>query len=224
VAEGGHLQAVALKGERGKPQLCTFLTAMSHEIVDNDHKGHWLQDETTGEPRQDLDLMGDLLYHAAKLGLAVASGNKTAILEYAADVGNCAWFVADKHQALDLDLLHPGPIEYDEEQEPVATPETLAAMRRAAYDFAESVAKAAMTAPTQQDDSVIAAPPAFEDDPRFTEQPGDKRIAPAGPPPPPAPGINRVAQPPAPDGRYYPQDTEATMRTLHERRDKDFDF
>lgn len=111
---------------RALPQLRVYVEAMSHELKDNAHKGDWLtvdpefdhiEDDLPPTRLKPHELLGDLLYHAAKLGMAMRSGDKQAVLEYAADVGNCAWFCADSFEALDPALLHEGPIEYDQDHE-----------------------------------------------------------------------------------------------------------
>jgi hypothetical protein len=61
------------------------------------------------------------------------------MLEYAADVANCAMFLADAMGALDLQLLHPGPIEYDSEHQGIATPEAFAAYKTQAHRWAEGM-------------------------------------------------------------------------------------
>lgn len=84
--------------------------AMHNELKANEKKGDW-----AGEDAQQH--VHELLYHAAKLSLAVRFSSKHAVLEYCADVANHALMVIDLVGAWDatLDLT---PVEYGEEGEP----------------------------------------------------------------------------------------------------------
>lgn len=128
--------------QRGQKQVDVFYDAMLHELKCNAHKGDWLTDEVTDAPRGNRQMVADLLYHAAKLYAAVMANERPAALEYAADVGNCAWFVADKMQALDTALLTEGPVEYDPDGDPVLTPAGFAAMKAACHGWADQIAEA----------------------------------------------------------------------------------
>lgn len=79
---------------RGHQEIDQFADAMRRELAANEHKGDWKADGG-------VDLFEDLLYHAAKLGLALGTQNRAAVNEYAADVGNLAMMVADVWGALD---------------------------------------------------------------------------------------------------------------------------
>ena len=83
--------------KRGEDKVDEYAKAMQHELEANAHKGDWLLDTDTGQPLDDETLVWELIYHLFKLIAAILKGNKQAILHYAADVGNCAWFIADKH-------------------------------------------------------------------------------------------------------------------------------
>lgn len=123
--------------KRGEEQVTIFSDAMLHELVKNAHKGDWLLNEETGQPITDETLLHELLYHASKLAAAMAKGNKEAILHYSADVGNCAWFIANKHEALDRGLLTDAVIEYGDE--PVDTPEGFMQKKQRAMDLAQEM-------------------------------------------------------------------------------------
>lgn len=69
-------------------QVELFARAMERELRANEAKGGW----------HDVDprvLISDTGYHLLKLIRAVRRGSPTRILEHAADVANCAMFVAD---------------------------------------------------------------------------------------------------------------------------------
>lgn len=79
--------------DRGTCELEVFTLAMQHELDVNAFKGSWKD--------HDLDsLMVDLVYHVAKLQVAVREKYQRGVMELAADVGNCAMFVADVVGAL----------------------------------------------------------------------------------------------------------------------------
>lgn len=80
---------------RGETEITAFADSMRAEMVANDHKGGW--DKTTVP-----EMLKDLLYHVAKLAVAVERDHKQAIHEYAADVGNCSMMLADIAGALML--------------------------------------------------------------------------------------------------------------------------
>lgn len=122
---------------RGDVQLQVFAESMAHELDSNAHKGNWLEDSDTGQPLTDEQLLHELLYHASKLATAMARGDKQAILQYAADVGNCSWFIADKFEALDTALLTTSPIEYGDE--PVDTAQGFAEKKRITWDLAKQM-------------------------------------------------------------------------------------
>lgn len=83
--------------KRGQDELQKFCQAMSHELRANAHKGSW------EEMKGDADAMVyEVFYHALKLSLAIKLGmGEAAILEFAADTGNSAMFVADNYGVLD---------------------------------------------------------------------------------------------------------------------------
>jgi hypothetical protein len=87
---------------RGDREIEVFAQAMRNELRANAHKGDW-----TGASLSELSF--EVLYHAAKLELAIREGDKKAILEFAADVGNGAMMVADVAEALDLSLASDEP-------------------------------------------------------------------------------------------------------------------
>lgn len=76
-------------------KIKAYAAAMSAELKANAEKGTW----DAAEPQE---LLKDLLYHVAKLVLAVGAGNPVAVHEYAADVGNEALMIADVMAALEL--------------------------------------------------------------------------------------------------------------------------
>lgn len=126
--------------ERGAQELALYAQAMARELTDNAHKGHWLQTEDGGErQRTPLELFSDLLYHVIKLGLASIVDDKEAVQEYAADVGNCAWFLADHHGALAVEPTHVGPIEYDDEHMEHVQPADFAEYKRIAHEWAGGI-------------------------------------------------------------------------------------
>lgn len=124
---------------RGVGEVAEYSAAMRHELAANAYKGDWLTDTDTGEPLDDELMLWELLYHAFKLAAAVTKGNREAILHYAADVGNHAWFIADKHGALDVALLadHETPIEYSDEA--VDTPDGFASKKERAMKLAREL-------------------------------------------------------------------------------------
>ena len=68
--------------------------AMETELAHNEAKGTW-------KGRSDREHFSDLDYHCDKLKAAVRSGMPSErILEFAADVGNHAMFIADDRAAL----------------------------------------------------------------------------------------------------------------------------
>ena len=83
---------------RGEEEIAKFKDAMIHELAANAHKGHWLD----GDPSYE-SLMSEVLYHAFKLALAAKEGHKGGVIEFSADVANCAMFIADKMKALEVD-------------------------------------------------------------------------------------------------------------------------
>lgn len=87
---------------RGAVQIDAFAEAMRDEMDANALKGDWrTSDLDPIAGRVDVDYLGDMLYHAFKLARACAMDHgPESIREYVADVGNCAWFVADAHDAL----------------------------------------------------------------------------------------------------------------------------
>jgi hypothetical protein len=113
-------------------RLDAFRTALRHEVDQNAHKGTWMVEDDTH--------VWELLYHAFKLALAHREGNAAAVLHYAADVGNHAWFMADQHGALTMDPLPlvEGAIEYSEEGINVP-PEELARLKELAKQIAADV-------------------------------------------------------------------------------------
>lgn len=69
-----------------------FAEAMAAELEANEGKGNWI----TNQPDDSIEpLIKDLLYHVAKLIVAVRQDHPEGILEYAADVGNEAMFLTD---------------------------------------------------------------------------------------------------------------------------------
>lgn len=54
-----------------------------------------------------LDLSNEVIYHAAKLDLAVRANDRAAVRELAADTANCAALLADAAGALDLEPPAP---------------------------------------------------------------------------------------------------------------------
>lgn len=75
--------------QRGEDAVTHMAAGMKREMRENAFKGNWLD--------KDLEeLYAEVLYHAYKLGLAIAHGHAHGALEYAADTANCAMFVADK--------------------------------------------------------------------------------------------------------------------------------
>lgn len=75
--------------QRGEDAVTHMAAGMRREMRENAFKGNWLE--------KDLgELYAEVLYHAYKLGLAIAHGHAHGALEYAADTANCAMFVADK--------------------------------------------------------------------------------------------------------------------------------
>lgn len=109
-------------------QIDIYAAALRNEIRANDFKGHWLEGAT------DESQLEELLYHAFKLARAMRARNAAAVLHYAADVGNCSWFIAEAHGALRTDLLTQEPIEYV--GEPVAEPGYLEQLRQDAGEAA----------------------------------------------------------------------------------------
>lgn len=75
--------------------ITTFARVMTHELECNAHKG---------DPREltALEHVHELLYHAAKLYMAVRFAHPEAALEYAADCGNHAWMAAQAAEVLDV--------------------------------------------------------------------------------------------------------------------------
>lgn len=126
--------------QRGVEQVVKYGQALLHELEANAHKGDWLTDSETDKPLSDEHMLWELLYHASKLGAAMVKGNREAILHYAADVGNCAWFIADKYKALDVALLGDvggTPIEYGDD--PVDTPEGFSNKKQRALELAKEM-------------------------------------------------------------------------------------
>lgn len=79
---------------RGDSVTTRYRSAMQNELAANESKGDWLA-------RPMSDQVAELRYHVAKLRAAVACDlPDERILEFAADVGNHAMFVADKRLAL----------------------------------------------------------------------------------------------------------------------------
>lgn len=98
----GYRNATVLRqdGNDGH-RIDTFSDAMAHEICANHHKGE--PDAVSASAHA-----AELLYHAAKLVMAIRYGHRAAVLEYAADCGNHAWMAASSAGVLDLDLLTEG--------------------------------------------------------------------------------------------------------------------
>jgi hypothetical protein len=71
-----------------------FAKQMRYEMVANEWKGGWL-DTDPGY------LSREVLYHAAKLELALLADDKEAIRELAADVANCAMILAERMGVVD---------------------------------------------------------------------------------------------------------------------------
>jgi hypothetical protein len=92
--------------QRGAVQLTIYAKSLAHELRANAFKGSW-QRGRDGKHRTDKDLLSDLVYHVIKLGMACAKPDAALVAEYAADVGNCAMFLAEKHGALSEDLWRP---------------------------------------------------------------------------------------------------------------------
>jgi hypothetical protein len=91
--------------------LDRYLPHAENELQANSWKGdHW-RDQPADE------LAFEVLYHAAKLAIAVRLGDTPAsVLEYAADMANCAAMVADNLDLLDQpprNLDDAAPVEYD---------------------------------------------------------------------------------------------------------------
>lgn len=84
---------------RAAVEITKFSKAMSNEAQANAHKGHWKDNDADVAHH-----VKELLYHAAKLMTAAEVGDKSAVLEYAADVANHAMFAADIAGALDAPL------------------------------------------------------------------------------------------------------------------------
>jgi hypothetical protein len=55
--------------------------------------------------------IAEILYHTAKLAIAVQAGNRAGISEYSADVANHAMFIADAHEAIEKDGGLPDDVE-----------------------------------------------------------------------------------------------------------------
>lgn len=94
-------QRVNAGATRAQTQLDLFYDVMAHELEANAHKG-----DPASVPA--LEHAAELLYHAAKLYMALRFGQRKAALEYAADCGNHAWMAAESAGVLDLDLLTGG--------------------------------------------------------------------------------------------------------------------
>jgi hypothetical protein len=81
------------KTEHDKDQkLDLFVKAMRTELEKNGHKGSW-EERTVGEA------YAELIYHAGKLGQALAS-DSADVLELCVDVANEALILADVSQEL----------------------------------------------------------------------------------------------------------------------------
>jgi hypothetical protein len=80
---------------RSRDDISTFARVMEHELKCNAHKG---------DPRERtaLEHVCELLYHAAKLYMALRFTHREAALEYAADCGNHAWMAAQAANVLDV--------------------------------------------------------------------------------------------------------------------------
>jgi hypothetical protein len=92
-----------------KAHVDTYAKGMINELHANEFKGEYV----SSTPDYDR-LTEELIYHAAKLRYAIALGDEKAIMEFAADVGNCAMFVACNHQVLSTDLMDMEPADYGE--------------------------------------------------------------------------------------------------------------
>ena len=116
--------------KRGEPEVLTFGAAMMQELQNNSHKGDWA-DMPLGQG------VHELFYHVAKLGLAAKEigDHSEAVLEYAADVGNCAMFVADNYGALDTRNITVGHAESNHAPWRLKLPRTKARVRA----FSESL-------------------------------------------------------------------------------------
>jgi hypothetical protein len=135
-------------------EILAFVEAMTHEMEDNAHKGHWMTDRLYNKDgsvanewnRAPAEFLSDLMYHFLKLVLAVRSGDEASVLEYVADVGNCAWFVADFFGLLSVPIehMHRGPIEYMSERMPGVTPEQLQTLKK----NADTIVRAMLDVPT----------------------------------------------------------------------------
>jgi hypothetical protein len=148
----------------GETQIEQFAQAMLHEMAENAYKGDWLQtapgaiEPTALRPDgavalSDEELLTELLYHAAKLGLALRAAAtcgapddvpafvKETLLEYAADVANQAWFVTDKHDALRAELRPGTPAEYEygDGSYPMASAEVFAGWKTQARELARAL-------------------------------------------------------------------------------------
>lgn len=88
--------------DRGRQQIELFARAMEHEVDCNEHKGDPMNTHA-------LEHVHELIYHAAKLYMALRFGQREAALEFAADCGNHAWMAADSAGVLELALLNPEP-------------------------------------------------------------------------------------------------------------------
>lgn len=95
--------------ERGRDEVVRFSVAMLNELQVNAHKGDW-RDVDHGTAAHEV------LYHGVKLALALGAMRRVrdageravvrqAVLEYAADCGNCAMMAAHAVGALDLAYL-----------------------------------------------------------------------------------------------------------------------
>lgn len=79
-----------------------FAAQMRYEKSANAYKGGWLG-------RSKRQHFRDIDYHCAKLKAAVRSGDAVRVLEFSADVGNHAMFIADQFYGFLPDTLAARP-------------------------------------------------------------------------------------------------------------------
>lgn len=103
------------------------------ELRANEWKGDY-----TKWPKDTYHNAMEIAYHAAKLFAAMVEGNKPAIMEFAADVGNCAMFAAKACDALHSDYVLMESADYSEGGS-VLDPHDKDVLMQVSREFARSV-------------------------------------------------------------------------------------